>query len=271
MSGANLDPTYGFLDVTATDDSLQASFARGAGGALSDSFTISKAVTGPNVPPVAAFTSSCVDLVCSFNGSTSSDPDGTITSYAWDFGDGTTGTGATVSHPYTSANSYTVGLTVTDNAGGTASATRNAAPTAPPTTTTYVADAFSRTLASGLGSAPTGGAYSYNTAASTFKVADGKASVSVVKGNGPAAYLAGVSAPSTDLRLAFGVDSPVTGSGLYLSAYGRRVAGQGAYASQAPGQQPRRGQCRARPDPRQRRGRRAAAGRHHPRLDLRGR
>lgn len=58
----------------------------------------------------------------SFNGSASSDPDGTIQSYDWSFGDGTPNqSGVTVSHTYSSAGQYSVTLTVTDNAGATAS------------------------------------------------------------------------------------------------------------------------------------------------------
>ena len=80
---------------------------------------------GVNAPPVASFTSACSGLTCSFNASGSSDPDGTIASYAWTFGDATTGSGATVSRTYAAGGTYTVTLTVTDN-GSAASQTAHA-------------------------------------------------------------------------------------------------------------------------------------------------
>src|SRR5207237_4773690 len=58
-----------------------------------------------------------------FNGSASRDPDGTISSYQWSFGDGYTSSGVSVSHTYTGLGLYTVTLTVTDNLGATASDT----------------------------------------------------------------------------------------------------------------------------------------------------
>jgi PKD repeat protein len=76
-------------------------------------------VTRINQDPTAAFTFSCDQLDCSFDGSSSEDPDGDVTDYAWDFGDGNTGSGSTVDHTYASAGSRTVNLTVTDNDGGT--------------------------------------------------------------------------------------------------------------------------------------------------------
>jgi chitodextrinase len=75
-----------------------------------------------NAPPVARFSFSCSALTCSYDGTASSDPDGTIRAYSWDFGDGTGGSGQTATRVYGQASSYTVTLTVTDNAGATATA-----------------------------------------------------------------------------------------------------------------------------------------------------
>ena len=70
--------------------------------------------------------SGALNQAVAFNGTASSDPDGSIASYAWDFGDGSAGTGATPSHAYTGVGTYTVTLTVTDNGGLTNSATTTA-------------------------------------------------------------------------------------------------------------------------------------------------
>ncbi|MEU8124277.1 PKD domain-containing protein [Spirillospora sp. NPDC049024] len=72
----------------------------------------------PNQPPNAAFTANCDALDCAFNAAGSSDSDGSIASYAWDFGDGQNGTGATPQHAFAAAGTYTVKLTVTDDRGG---------------------------------------------------------------------------------------------------------------------------------------------------------
>jgi serine protease len=61
-----------------------------------------------NEAPTASFTYSCTDLSCTFDGSGSSDPDDDTLSYAWDFGDGTSGTGVTTSRTFASADTYTV-------------------------------------------------------------------------------------------------------------------------------------------------------------------
>ena len=62
--------------------------------------------------------------MASFDGSGSTDSDGTVDSYAWDFGDNTAaGSGATPDHTYAAAGTYQVTLTVTDNKGATDSIT----------------------------------------------------------------------------------------------------------------------------------------------------
>jgi len=75
------------------------------------------------VPPTANFTVTCTDLSCSFNASSSTDNVG-IVSYAWAFGDSTTGSGVTPSHAYAGRGSYTVTLVVTDTHGLTSSQTK---------------------------------------------------------------------------------------------------------------------------------------------------
>ena len=58
-----------------------------------------------------------VNEVVMFDGSGSSDPDGTVVTYSWDFGDTHTASGVSVSNTFTTAGRYTVTLTVTDNEG----------------------------------------------------------------------------------------------------------------------------------------------------------
>jgi PKD repeat protein len=60
-----------------------------------------------------------VETTVTFNASASYDPDGTVVSYEWDFGDGTRGTGVIANHTYTNPGTYTVTLTVKDAAGNT--------------------------------------------------------------------------------------------------------------------------------------------------------
>jgi PKD repeat protein len=71
--------------------------------------------------PIASFTASPssggTPLTVIFNASASVDPNGTIVSYAWSFGDGATGSGVSPLHTYAAEGSYNAMLTVTDNDG----------------------------------------------------------------------------------------------------------------------------------------------------------
>ncbi len=129
------------LAGTATSDTHIYS---STGNAKSQSFTITVTATntaGPGSgtttemvndrPPVSSFTfnptNPSAGQTVSFDATGSADPDGTITNYAWDFGDGTSGTGATPTHAYNPAStmSFTVMLTVTDNSGNTGSSSQS--------------------------------------------------------------------------------------------------------------------------------------------------
>ena len=73
-----------------------------------------------NQSPIAnagADKSGRVNRWINFDGSGSSDPDGSIISYNWNFGDGGTASGVKVNHRFASAGTYTVTLTVTDDQG----------------------------------------------------------------------------------------------------------------------------------------------------------
>lgn len=77
-----------------------------------------------NTPPSAAFSASTSGLTANFDAGASSDPDGSISSYSWDFGDGGSGSGSSASHTYTADGTYMVTLTVMDNDGATDSSSQ---------------------------------------------------------------------------------------------------------------------------------------------------
>jgi MYXO-CTERM domain-containing protein len=93
-----------------------------AQGATSEDTALVTISEPNNQPPVARAggnRSAPVGESVSFNASGSTDADGTLASYAWDFGDGSTASGVTASHAYSAAGTYLVRLTVTDDKGAT--------------------------------------------------------------------------------------------------------------------------------------------------------
>jgi PKD repeat protein len=70
-----------------------------------------------NSAPITSFTTSVDGFKAIFDGTLSSDPDGSLNNYAWDFGDGFRGNGLVNNHTYILPGTYPVTLTVTDNNG----------------------------------------------------------------------------------------------------------------------------------------------------------
>jgi PKD repeat protein len=203
------------VTLTVTDDD-------GAVGTLRKDVTVTEA---PNAPPTAAFTVSADLLTASVDGSGSTDPDGTIATFAWDFGDGSTGNGRTAQHTYAAAGTYTVKLTITDDRGATATASQAVTVTAP---LVWATDAFERTATNGWGTADVGGAWAMNpgtaTALSKFSVSGGAGQVSLSPGNSYTASLPGASrSTNTEERFTVAVNQPSTGGGYYFSGIGRQI------------------------------------------------
>lgn len=176
-----------------------------------------------NTPPVAEFAEpAATGLSIAVDGTPSTDPDGAIASYAWDFGDGRTATTPTAANDYAVAGTYTITLTVTDDDGATATKTREV-------TVTEVAagllasDEFDRAVSNGWGEADLGGAWTLRGTSSRFSVVDGAGKISVPASTSQTLFadLNGVSSSSTRVDAVFAVDSLVEGQ--YVAVVARRV------------------------------------------------
>ncbi len=104
---------------------------------LNSDVTITATYEQALVNPTASFTflptEPVVDKSITFNATASKDPDGTVVSYVWEFGDGTSDNGTIVEHAYTTAGTYDVTLTVTDDDGLSHTTTKSVTVTeAPP-------------------------------------------------------------------------------------------------------------------------------------------
>jgi chitodextrinase len=117
-AGASVDPTNGNVVWGSNQINGPATIEHDAQWT-----TRNFALTPDDLAPLASFAASpnpaTAGSAVGFDGTSSSDPDGSIASFSWSFGDGTTAGGATLSHAFGVAGTYTVTLIVTDNGGGT--------------------------------------------------------------------------------------------------------------------------------------------------------
>jgi len=217
--------SWDFGDGSAAGSGLTTSHSYALSGTYQVTLTVtddhnqSASVTHPvtvNAAPTAAFTSSATNLTASLDASGSSDSDGTIASYSWDFGDGTAaGSGVTVDHTYATSGTYAVTLTVTDNGGATASVTHSVITSG----SVLAADTFARTVSPGWGTADTGGAWTLPSSTG-FSVANGVGRISIAKaGTGPVAYLNGVSGKDLTATIDVSFDSVPTGGGTWAYVF----------------------------------------------------
>lgn len=173
----------------------------------------------PNNPPTAAFSYTTSDLTASFDGTGSVDNDGTIQSYAWNFGDGTTGTGPTTSRAYDVAGTYSVTLTVTDDDGAVGTITNSV--TVATAGGPLASDSFSRSVANGLGTADIGGPWTVSPAAAC-SVNGSVGLLSTGAGRTVNATLGSVSAGDVAVQTSVALDRATTGAGTFVSVVARK-------------------------------------------------
>jgi PKD repeat protein len=226
-SGASATKVYDHpgtyaVTLTVTDD-------RGATGSATTSVEVAPA---PNQAPAAVIgTPQVTDARAVFDGSGSSDPDGSIVSYAWDLGDGTTSNGATAERTYGASGTYTVRLTVTDDGGATATTTKDVVVIVP-AAGLLAQDAFERTAASSWGQADRGGAWTLRGGTNRFSVSGGAGRITLPAGQALTAYadLNDIVAANTRLEAVWSVDKLVESQ--YVGLVGRRTGtGNDFYAA----------------------------------------
>jgi len=149
---------------------------------------------------------------------------GAPTTWHWDFGDGDTSAEPNPTHAYAAAGEYTVVLTAS-NAGGPSERTRQvtvSAPTVPPGGF-VAADAFSRSVMGGWGSAEIGGTYTTQGTATSFSVGEGAGSMIMPSaGASRSALLNGTSERDVDIKFRMRADKAAAGGSYFIYAVARR-------------------------------------------------
>ncbi|HYI53321.1 MAG TPA: PKD domain-containing protein [Microlunatus sp.] len=199
-----------------------------------DRFTVSRLGVAPppaNQKPTAVIGTPTIEgRTVALSGTGSSDSDGTIAGYTWDFGDNTTGTGASPNHTYAADGTYTVSLTVTDDDGDTGTITRQVTVTAPPPAGVLARDSFGRTTSNGWGAAEVGGTWTSSGTTNRFAVAGGTGRHTLTApGTSADSVLGSVSSIATDVRLGIAWSRTASAGTLYASVLPRRISSTSEY------------------------------------------
>ncbi|GEK78845.1 PKD domain-containing protein [Agrococcus baldri] len=231
QSGTGATPSHVFdadgtftVRLTVTDDD-------GATGTVTRTVTV--AATPPhNQSPTAQIATPEVEgRAVSLDGRGSSDADGTIVAYAWQFGDGQSGTGPTPSHVFDADGTYSVRLTVTDDDGATGTVTRTVTVAGPsPGGEVIAADDFERSVTNGWGTAGTGGGWSATGGSTAYSVSGGDGIVALRAGDTREARLNGVSTTSAEVSVRISTETAPAGGTTSATVIGRLV-GSAAYSA----------------------------------------
>ena len=176
-----------------------------------------------NIAPTASFTASVAGLSVATNSAASTDSDGTIVSRVWNFGDGSTATGTTASRTFAAAGTYTVTLTVTDDDGATSTTAQQvtvAGATTPPIGGPIAQDGFTRSSASGWGTAEIGGLWLATTGAASV---NGSSGVFTHSAGSTRRALLPATTSTADITADVAIDRAATGGGVSVGVVGRQV------------------------------------------------
>lgn len=124
LTGSGVKIDHNFTTAGTYTVQLTVFDSNGKADIISQTVTVGTVVA--NNPPTASFNTTTTGLTVSVNGANSSDSDGTISSYSWNWGDSSTaGSGVTANHAYTAAGTYNITLTVKDDKNATSTTSKN--------------------------------------------------------------------------------------------------------------------------------------------------
>ncbi|WP_159433625.1 PKD domain-containing protein [Agrococcus sp. Marseille-P2731] len=207
------------IELLVTDD-------RGATATATEQVTI----VAPNQAPTAAFTAVASGMTVAFDATGSADPDGSIVGYAWDFGDGSTATGATPSRTFAVADEYEVTLTVTDDDGATAQVTRSVTAGTPVPDDAAAFDTFTRSATGSWGTPDVGPAWTTHLGNAAFGVSSGRGSIALAPSHTREARMTGVSSTDNLVEVTLSSDTASVGGTMSVDVIARQV-GSSVYST----------------------------------------